>query len=374
MGMRVSLPLAHEYHYEMGRLLYDQAEYSKGLAHLEKACELFIENKQYIRYVDTLNYVLRIWVEQEELSKIQQAKEKLQDLVMKEGLELSSRTHYILGLCSYYREGQEQVALEYFQKALHIALEQDNKVDMSYAIYGIANGLYSAGKLEESLKELYNLEVFFEALSLPDLQVSSRMLNGLIHRNRGNYEKALECFWQSYDMLKSYNSQLLFFNALYGLGSTYLRAGDSNLARLYLQLAVRSINDKELPRMARLLRSTLSELGEHHQDGEYDLVFDPDSNSVVEKHLGRVDFKNQFILLELLHLFLKNPGRAFPKEVLVKKVWNQEYDPRVHDNKIYVTIKRLRQLIEPDFNKPKYIFRGKNGYYLNKAAKVLMGQ
>jgi tetratricopeptide (TPR) repeat protein len=370
----VGLPLAHEYHYEMGRLYYDQAQYTKALTHLEKACEHFLINKQHVRYVETLNYVLRMWVEQEESTKIQQAKEKLQDLVEKEGLNLSSRTHYVLGLCSYYRDGQEQLALDYFQKALQMALEQDNKVDMCYAIYGLANGYYSIGKFEESLKEIYNLEVFFGALGLPDLQVSARLLNGLIHRSRGNYEKALECFWQAYDMLKTHSSQLLFFNAMYGLGSTYLRSGDSNLARLYLQLACRSINEKELPRMSRLLKSTLSELGEHSLDGEYDLVFDSESNSVVEKQLGRVDFKNQFILLELLHLFLKNPGRAFSKEVLVKKVWNQEYDPRVHDNKIYVTIKRLRQLIEPDFNKPKYIFRGKNGYYLNKSVKVLMGQ
>src|SRR4051794_28259623 len=105
----MSLPLAQEYNYEMGRLLYDRAEYSKALERFEKACVLFIENKQYDRYVDALNYVLRILVEREEHQKIQNAKEALQDLVVREGYELSSRTHYILGLCSYYRDGQEGV-------------------------------------------------------------------------------------------------------------------------------------------------------------------------------------------------------------------------------------------------------------------------
>jgi tetratricopeptide (TPR) repeat protein len=369
----MNLPLAHEYNYEMGRLYYDRAEYSKALERFEKACSLFIEQKLYDRYIDSLNYVLRILVEREEFRRVQDLKEKLQDLAMKENLELNSRTHYILGLCSYYRDGQEEVAMEYFQKALRIALDKDNKVDMCYAIYGIANSYYSSGRLEEALKELYNLEVFFGALQIPDLQISSRLLNGLIHRNRGEYERALECFWQAYEMLKTNTSMLLYFNALYGLGSTYQRSGDTTLSRLYLQLAIRSINENELPRMARLLRSTLAEIGHNGEAREFDLIFDPDSNSVVEKNLGRVDFKNQFILIELLHLFLKNPGRVFPKEALVKKVWNQEYNPAVHDNKIYVTIKRLRQLIEPDFNKPKYIFRGKNGYYLNKSARVLVG-
>ncbi len=366
------LPLAQEYHYEMGRLYQDRAEYTKALDHFEKACTQFVENKQYDRYVETLNYVLRIAVEKEEPQKIQDLKERLQDLVMKENVELGSRTHYILGLCSYYRDGQEQVAMDYFQKALRIALEKDNKVDMCYAIYGIANSLYSVGKLEEALKELYNLEVFFGAIEVPDLQTSARLLNGLIHRNRGEYDKALECFWHAYEMLKTHSNILLYFNALYGLGSTYQRSGDAQLSKLYLHLALRSANEVELPRMTRLLKKTLGELGHNLETTGYDLIFDPDSNSLVEKNLGRVDFKNQFILIELLHLFLKNPGRPFTKEILVRKVWDQEYDPTIHDNKIYVTIKRLRQLIEPELNKPKYIFRGKNGYYLNKSAKVLV--
>ncbi len=76
----------------------------------------------------------------------------------------------------------------------------------------------------------------------------------------------------------------------------------------------------------------------------------------------------------MLRLFMKQPGAVYSKESLVKQVWKQDYDPGVHDNKIYVTIKRLRKLIEPDYEKPKYIFRAKNGYYLNKNTKILMEQ
>ncbi|MFN9068914.1 MAG: helix-turn-helix domain-containing protein, partial [Bdellovibrionales bacterium] len=69
-----------------------------------------------------------------------------------------------------------------------------------------------------------------------------------------------------------------------------------------------------------------------------------------------------------------NPGIVFSKEYLVENVWRQAYDPSVHDNKIYVTIKRLRKMIEPDFDKPKYIFRAKNGYFMNKSARVHLEQ
>ena len=49
----------------------------------------------------------------------------------------------------------------------------------------------------------------------------------------------------------------------------------------------------------------LSEGGE-----EFDLIFDRSNNAVVERRKGRIDFKNQFILMDLLKLFLKNPGEV----------------------------------------------------------------
>jgi DNA-binding response OmpR family regulator len=104
----------------------------------------------------------------------------------------------------------------------------------------------------------------------------------------------------------------------------------------------------------------------------YDLIFELEKHSVVERKLGRIDFKNQFILMDLLRLFVQNQGQVFSKEYLVEQVWRQSYDPGIHDNKIYVTIKRLRKMIEPDYDKPKYIFRAKNGYFMNKSARVLI--
>ena len=80
--------------------------------------------------------------------------------------------------------------------------------------------------------------------------------------------------------------------------------------------------------------------------------------------------KISFILLEMLKLFLAHPGRVFSKEEFIETIWKQSYNPSVHDNKIYVTIKRLRKVIEPDYNKPKYLFLAKNGYYFSKDVKI----
>ena len=120
-----------------------------------------------------------------------------------------------------------------------------------------------------------------------------------------------------------------------------------------------------------MIKNYIDKLGGDSQQ-VYDLIFSEDNHSVFEKKLGKIDFKNQFILLDLLRLFVQNQGTVYSKEYLVENVWKQNYDPAVHDNKIYVTIKRLRKLIEPDYEKPKYIFRAKNGYYMNKSAKIFL--
>ena len=122
-----------------------------------------------------------------------------------------------------------------------------------------------------------------------------------------------------------------------------------------------------------MAKTLLREVGEEVNQN-YDLIFDLENHSITEKKLGKVDFKNQFILLDLLKLFVQNQGQVYSKEFLVEQVWKQSYDPSVHDNKIYVTIKRLRKLIEPDYEKPKYIFRAKNGYYMNKVARIYIEQ
>ena len=69
---------------------------------------------------------------------------------------------------------------------------------------------------------------------------------------------------------------------------------------------------------------------------------------------------------------MSQPGSIYSKESLVEKIWQQKYNPLVHDNKIYVTIKRLRELLEPDYKNPKYIFRTKEGYYMSKKIRALI--
>jgi tetratricopeptide (TPR) repeat protein len=368
MAVTTSANLKAEGLFETGKLRWELGDFHASIAKLEEAAVLFAQDRDHKKFIKCLTLNLRMYAEMEDHKALEAVKNRLYDYVTREKIELNSTTYYTLALVCSYR-GEFPQALEYLEKALALALAEDSKEDMCYAIHGLAAVYWSLGRGEDALKEIYNLRVFFQVMKLPDLEVSSQILNGDILVSLKRYEEALDVFWKAFEALKNQKNMYTYVSLLFAMGYSYAEAGEVDLAKTYMRLAQQMAD----PQNFVFLLRKITELNKRlmgKAENNFDLVFDQTSNSVVERKKGRIDFKNQFILLDMLKLFLKSPGEVYSKEALVKAVWKQEYDPSVHDNKIYVTIKRLRQLIEPDFDKPKYIYRAKNGYYLNRNAKV----
>ncbi len=81
-----------------------------------------------------------------------------------------------------------------------------------------------------------------------------------------------------------------------------------------------------------------------------DLIIDLDNHSVTKK--------DEFIKLtskefDILKLFVTNPNRVFTKAQIYSIVWNDNYFG--DENIINVHMRRLREKIEEDASKPKYI-------------------
>ncbi len=81
-----------------------------------------------------------------------------------------------------------------------------------------------------------------------------------------------------------------------------------------------------------------------------DLIIDPDNHSVTKN--------DEFIKLtskefDILKLFVINPNRVFTKAQIYSIVWNDNYFG--DENIINVHMRRLREKIEDDASKPKYI-------------------
>lgn len=356
--------------FELGKLYCDRGDFEPACKHLRQAAEIAFVSRNFEQYLKCQNLLLRIYAEREQFDEIHSTKEKLQDLVLKEGFELNSKTYYTLAICASYKE-QDDLALDYFQKALAIALAADQKEDICHAIFGLAlvYSRPSIGRYQDALKEIYNLTVFFQVLDVPELRMSTQMLNAEILRRLKRFDEAIDVAWKAYDEINKTKNITMATYLTILLGAIHIDAGDKDMARFYLRMAQKTVDPVNYVRLAKMLTFYMDQIGGVGEQS-FDLVFNEEEHAVVERKLGRIDFKNQFILLDLLKLFVQNQGQVYTKEFLVENVWKQPYDPAVHDNKIYVTIKRLRKLIEPDYEKPKYIFRAKNGYFMSKSARV----
>jgi tetratricopeptide (TPR) repeat protein len=355
---------------EVGKLYRDRGDVLLGIKKIESAAEIFLHEHDPVNYIHCINILLRMLAETEQFDRINAVKERLQDLVIKESISPNSKTYYTLALCASYKD-QYDVALDYLHKSMALALANDSKLDLCYAVSGFAIVYSMQGRFSDALKEIDKLYVFFQVIDAPELRVWTLLNHSQILARQKEYGRALELLWTSYDQMRTMKVLHLHIFLLYSIGWVYLQSGERDLARLYINLAAKTVDPKNMKRLARQINEAQREIG-LDENKKFDLVFDLENHSVIERRLGRVDFKNQYILLDLLKLFVQNQGQVYSKEYLVENVWKQPYDPAVHDNKVYVTIKRLRKLIEPDFDRPRYIFRAKNGYYMNKSAKILM--
>jgi tetratricopeptide (TPR) repeat protein len=355
---------------EKAEFLTQLGDFLKAIPLFEEAKNLFFDSTDYPHYLQCQNRLLRLYAETEKHDLVISIKDELQDHAINRGLPLTSRTYYLLGISAAYRS-QLDTALEYGQKSLNLSLETHNKEDTCYAISLIAAVYRLQGRPHDALRELYNLRIFFEVISLPEIQASATLLNALILIDLEKYDESIEILWQTYEVLKLYKSIVLPIQLLCLMAQSYRKAGHMDLALSHIKMAELMTDPSNMPRLYRQIKLELKEIVVENHIG-YDLVFNETSHEILEKKIGRVDFRNQFVLLDLLKLFITHPGQTFSKEYLVEKIWHQSYDPAVHDNKVYVTIKRLRKMIEPDFDKPKYIFRAKNGYFMSKTAKVLI--
>lgn len=356
--------------YDIAKLHWELGDFRSAIENLNGACVLYKELHDHRAYLKAYSLIIRMHSEMEDRAAVEASVKGLRKYLQTEKVEMNSVAHYTLAQCAS-NEGDLKRALDHLEQALALALAADNKEDICFAIYGLAVVYWSLERYEDALKEIYNLRVFFQVLKLPEVEISSQIMNGYILIGLKRFDDALVVFWKAMESLKTQKNLYMYVNLLFAMGYTHAESGDHDLARTYLTLAKQMVDPTNFSLLSRRIIEQLRRVT-HSDDENFDLVFSANNNSVMERKKGKIDFKNQFILLDMLKLFLRNPGEVYSKEELVKAVWKQDYDPGVHDNKIYVTIKRLRQLIEPDFDKPKYIYRAKNGYYLNRNVKVSM--
>ena len=411
------------YDFDMGTLLFQNGSFQKSLLHLKKAMSFFLQKENLSNYLICYNMIMQIFSEIGDTKSLFLLKQEVEAFCKNQNI---SKTPRVLTSSAYYQiyiEKNLPKAKEYLDKALKVVFDMydrskvsNDQLDQVSARFEVINCLYFYSmyyfrnkEYQNCSKEIQNVKILLEdflniktdieiSQSKTDnpeqLQIYRKILEALDSRMRviqnirlilkyieanietfhiNNYEQSKKLLWELYEETNKANYRIMTPYIFISMALNYIKLKNNKQARMFFHLTEKNITSDR-----KLLISFLNELKEKikldetESDKNYDLIFDLKDHLIVEKEKGCVELKNQFILLDLLKLFILNPGVSYSKEEIVSKIWKEEYLPEIHDNKIYVTIKRLREVIEINSCKPKYICRNSRGYYFSKHANVLV--
>lgn len=266
--------------------------------------------------------------------------------------------------------GKLQEAEAYIQSAIHKATHQQDLDTLARALLALATvSAFDPAQYAQTLQHLKKLEVILSELDNPEFNLMASMLKSHVYIQANTLDKAQELLWHCYEQAKVHGYQLPVSRILAQMAHVHHALGQMDAYRIYAELALRGTDKTKLPRIYKYIRQ-LCPVEVREAAPQFDFQIDESQRSVFERSKGLIDFRNQHILFDLALLFIKKPGSRYSKEDLIRIIWHQPYDPEQHDNLIYVSIKRLRSLLEPDMESPRYILRDRKGYYFNPQASV----
>ncbi|WP_413291557.1 winged helix-turn-helix domain-containing protein [Bdellovibrio sp. HCB337] len=281
--------------------------------------------------------------------------------------ETQGRGLHLMGMWQLAK-GEKITAAALLEKALtHSTQALDHE--------GVARTLHAlafVATLERNFASAHTLIektlVLADEMKLDEVTISCFILKSHIYQEENKFDSCVDLTWKAYELAKRAGYHHLEANILVQMARAYHRQGKNQLAEIYGTLALTGLDKEKFPRLYSAIKTTFPMNEKNLIDS--DLIIDSQVLKLKERYKGAVDFKHQHILFELIKAFSKNPGHRFTKEELIEKIWNTPYDSSIHDNVIYVSIKRLRTLLEPDPESPKYILRDRKGYYMPATTTV----
>jgi len=319
----------------------------------------------------TLGFLIRIASEKlnNEIAEvhIRQSEAILKELDSALGT-LNAEYFYNAGTIGTYR-GDFEGAKENYLMALRKSKEENESDLLAKCLLALATNCYNLKNYDKSTEYIHQLTQLLKIIKKDYLNGALSMLTAKVLLEKEEYDAALTFFRSANINLQTKKCWNLHGYNLYWMGMVYKSKGEFDRALSLFQLAQDTIDKNIFRRLAQLIAAEISDVN----DTNVDVYLDRTNCIIRERHLGVIDFKHRFVLLEILFLLARNPGVAYDKEILAKSIWKDEYNPLIHDKLIYTSVSRLRKLIEPKLSKKdkrKYIIRGKDGYTFNPLVKT----
>jgi DNA-binding winged helix-turn-helix (wHTH) protein len=204
----------------------------------------------------------------------------------------------------------------------------------------------------------------FEHLEYRGINGITYILLGTLSERKKDYTTALLWFQKAHASLLGEHNWFYHLYALFGYARVARAQKNIALAGWYIELLQKATAGPQFALLRREIEAEKSRL----QEESVDLLIDSQKGIIYTPEKGKQNIGKQFILLQLLEVLaeshLSKTNKGLSKGELIKKVWKEDYQPTLHDNKLYYNVNRLRRLIEANPKKPQLILNWKKGYRL----------
>ena len=409
--------------FEMAQLFFNAGRLSKSLVYFNEAMNGFKEKKQFDQYLSCFIYIIQVLNELQETDKLNSYKEEVKKMCKKEGLTEKPLLKACKAYYAIYVEKDFSKVSKELTQGLKIAFSQYDEAIKSedfmkqnelrfeimiclyvYSIYYMETEDY-----KNCLKELNNLNSLLKDFSETKEKLEKQIKNSQYSQDKSTYKyileslndkqskvetmrfgvhfievsiqikhskkysRAINTLWTLYEEANKSNNSFFIPYILFYMSLCQHLLGNKEKALLFYDLAKKNANPERKLFLKYLKNQKMKfDTDNRPEMQNHDIIFNKNTNEVIEKVKGPLALNTQFLLIDLLKFFIVNQGVTFSKNELVQELWKEDYEAEEHDNKIYVTIKRLREAIEVDSSKPTYICRNSRGYYFSNHAKVLI--
>lgn len=261
--------------------------------------------------------------------------------------------HYHTGI-AYYLAGHGMGAIQQaFLKAISLGF-LPAKMGLSFVAFAAKD----YGRAVEFLTTDSFLEVDFEharLLKLAQVLISQQDLAGaqaqltIARGTLGRYPSLLRSLWNDICDVRLLRIKGDFPGAAQMAQKLLLQLDAQESSRLYR-------NAKELVDLSRA------------ETMECDIAL-PDGMGVVDTAMLAAITRKP-VLFSLFELLRTKGDAGVTKEEIIAAVWQENYNPIVHDDRVYKTIGRLRRLLGDDEGAPRTVLQKGRQYFLNHAVNL----
>ncbi len=292
---------------------------------------------------------------------------------------VASKVWYCRGIVAMYRDQWLKAQREfhiYLRKTREVMTGRDQAPHFARAFCMLANLFIQRGHPRRAQRVLEWLKSEYQGKRLPSIDGTIALVQGHLYEREGDLKRAMEWFQKSHTSFMAEHHWYFLLYVHYGYARIARLEKNYKQAYFHLDLIKKATDAPEFAVLRKEMEIESSRL----EGDVVDILVDRDRGLVKTKDGGTVDFRKQYLLLDILAALSVASSDEAPqasektgglsKAELIQRVWRENYRAEAHDNKLYYNINRLRKLIEPDVRHPKYLINWKEGYRLAPGLRV----